>query len=106
MVSVGVIFCPNCNGDLKFYDKKRRIVRTKRRKSKWIKIRRLQCSDCNGVHCELPECLLPYKQYEAEVIFGVLEGFITPDTLGYEDYPCEMTMKRWKNSHTLCFPKA
>lgn len=39
--------------------------------------------------------MLPYKQYEAEVIIGVLEGLITCETLGFEDYPCEMTMSRW-----------
>ena len=37
----------------------------------------------------------PYKQYEAEVIIGVLEGLITCETLGFEDFPCEMTMLRW-----------
>ena len=38
----------------------------------------------------------PYKQYEAEVIIGGLEGFITCETIGFEDYPCEMTMVRWQ----------
>jgi hypothetical protein len=50
---------------------------------------------CGALHRELPEELLPYKQYEAEVIIGVLEGLITCETLGFEDYPCEMTMSRW-----------
>ena len=44
---------------------------------------------------ELGGLFFPYKQYEAEVIFGVLEGLITCETLGFEDYPCEMTMLRW-----------
>lgn len=44
---------------------------------------------------ELSELLVPYKQYEAEVIIGVLEGLITCETIGFEDYPCEMTMLRW-----------
>jgi hypothetical protein len=47
------------------------------------------------MHRELPDYILPYKQYEIEVIMGVLEGLITCETLGYEDYPCEMTMFRW-----------
>lgn len=37
-----------------------------------------------------------YKQYESEIIAGVIEGLITCETFGYEDYPCEMTMIRWK----------
>lgn len=52
--------------------------------------------DCQTLHRELPDFIFPYKQYEAEVIQGVLEGFITTETSGYEDYPCEMTMVRWK----------
>lgn len=36
------------------------------------------------------------KQYEADIIIGVLEGLITCGTLGFEDYPCEMTMIRWR----------
>lgn len=93
--------CPLCGGDLKYYDKVKRIVRTKRRDTQWVKIRRLKCVDCGVLHRELPDFIFPYKQYEAEVILGVLEGFITPETLGYEDYPCEMTMYRWRNARNL-----
>ena len=60
-------------------------------------------SPCGGFNAlaavpyrELPELIFPYKQYEAEVIIGVLEGFITCETIGFEDYPCEMTMVRWQ----------
>lgn len=97
MITNNESVCPRCGGDLKCYDKVERIVRTKRGVSKRVKIRRLRCIKCGILHRELPEYILPYKQYEAEIIFGVLEGFITPETLGFEDYPCEMTMLRWKN---------
>ena len=87
--------CPKCGGKLKRYDSVRRIVRTKRRATRWVRIKRLRCERCNRVHRVIPEFIFPYKQYEAEVIIGVLEGLITPMTLGFEDYPCEMTMARW-----------
>ena len=87
--------CPICGGDLKGYDSVKRIVRTKGRKSEWIKIRRLRCASCGKLHREIPDLIFPYKQYEAEIIKGVWEGFITCETIGYEDYPCEMTMIRW-----------
>ena len=87
--------CPKCGGELKIYGSVLRIIRTKKRISKWIKLRRFKCVLCGSVHRELPNYLLPYKQYEAEIIIGVVEGIITSDTLGYEDYPCEMNMKRW-----------
>ena len=34
---------------------------------------------------------------------GVLEGLITCETLGFEDYPCEMTMIRWRLSPPKLF---
>lgn len=78
-----------------YYDRTNRIVRTKNRESRWEKIRRLRCSKCGRIHRELPNYMFPYRQYETEVIQGVLEGYITPNMLGFEDYPCEMTMQRW-----------
>ena len=104
MVNMNNTTCPNCGGDLKYYDKVRRIVRTKGRVSKWMKIRRLRCVQCHILHRELPECVYPYKQYEIEVIVGVRDGFIRSDTYGYEDYPCELTMIRWKMEELTNFP--
>lgn len=87
--------CPKCGGELKYYDSVPRIVRTKGRETTRVPMRRFRCVRCGAVHRELPELLFPYKQYEAEVIIGVLEGLITCETLGFEDFPCEMTMLRW-----------
>lgn len=96
MIVNNELTCPHCGGLLKYYDSVQRIVRTKWRNTKWIKIRRLRCLDCGTFHRELPKYVSPYKQYEVEIIQGVLEGLITSETLGYEDYPCEQTMVRWK----------
>ena len=90
--------CPNCGGDLKHYDSVYRIVRTKGGVKNRIRIRRVRCSKCEKIHRYIPENIIPYKQYEADIINGVIAGYITPDTIGYEDYPCEMTMNRWKNA--------
>lgn len=95
MVSNDASNCPSCGGKLEYYDSVSRIIRTKERKAQRIRVRRLRCSKCKAVHRELPKFVFPYKQYEAEIIKGVLEGLITPNTIGYEDYPCEMTMVRW-----------
>ncbi len=99
MVTNNESTCPYCGGKLKYYDNVKRIVRTKIRKTKWVKIRRLKCSNCYSIHRELPDCIYPYKQYDAEIIRGVLEGFITCETIGFEDYPCEATMKEWKSKY-------
>lgn len=87
--------CPNCGGELKHYDSVKRLLKTKNGVKKHIKIRRLRCKECKKLHRELPESVLPYKHYESEIIKGVQEGFITPETIGFEDFPCGMTMFRW-----------
>lgn len=95
MVDSNTSKCPGCGGRLKYYDSVPRIVRMKCGHKRWIKIRRLRCGECKGVHRELPDFIFPYKHYDGEIIQGVQEGFITISTLGFEDYPSEMTMKRW-----------
>lgn len=97
MVVAGKQICPCCGGKLRYYDKVKRVVRTKLRKTSQIEIRRLRCAVCGAIHRELPEVIFPYKQYDADVIEGVLEGFITCETLGFEDYPSEVTMTRWRS---------
>lgn len=98
MISYNELNCPKCGRELKYYDKVKRIVRTRYGHSFSIKIRRLKCLGCGCIHREIPNDIVPYKHYEYEIILGVLEGLITSDTLGFEDYPCEMTMNRWKTS--------
>lgn len=95
MVISNVSTCPECGGTLKYYDYVKRIVRTRGGVSWRIKVKRFKCVDCNRLRRVLPDAIFPYKHYEAEIIKGVINGDITPDTLGFEDYPCEMTMLRW-----------
>ena len=91
--------CLKCGDDLKYYDSVRRIVRTKRRESNWIVVPRYQCVGCGCIRRFLPNYIYPYKQYESEIIDGVISGFISCNTIGFEDYPCEMTMNRWKTQN-------
>lgn len=91
--------CPNCGGQLKYYDSVSRIQRTKNRETHYISIRRLVCKECKKVHREIPESVVPYAQYEKELIVAVRDGIISESTLGYEDYPCSMTMSRWRSRY-------
>lgn len=103
MITINTTTCPKCSGKLKYYDKVRRLLRTKNHKAYYIELRRMKCSVCGSLHRELPDNIYPYKQYEAEIISGVLDGCITSDTLGFEDYPCEQTMLNWisQKKHTI-----
>lgn len=98
-----IIVCSDCGIPSKYYDKVSRIVRTKGRKTTYISIQRFKCPRCGSIHRNLPDYIFPYKQYEADVIIGVIENLITCDTVGFEDYPCEMTMLRWK-AQNIQFP--
>lgn len=88
--------CPHCGGQTHYYDKAKRIVKGKYGESKKIYVYRYRCSQCGEIHRVIPDTLIPFKHYEKEVIQGVIEGTITPETLGFEDYPSEMTMHRWR----------
>lgn len=89
--------CPCCGSVLHYRDQRLRIRIKEGGEKQYLKIRRLRCSnpDCLKYHNELPDCLVPYKHYEAEVISGVLDGIIQQEDLDAEDYPCFYTMIRW-----------
>lgn len=87
--------CSTCGEAIKYYDSVLRVVKRKGGSKEWIPVKRYKCYNCGKIHRQLPDDILPYKQYDADIIRGVLEGYITSETIGYEDYPCEMTMNRW-----------
>ncbi len=101
MIINNELTCPHCSGELKYYDTVPRIVRIKKGTVRWTRVKRYTCPVCGSVHRILPDFLLPRKHYEAEIIKGVINGSITPFDLDYEDYPCEMTMARWKAEKIL-----
>ena len=78
--------CPHCGGQTHYYDKAKRIVKGKYGESKKIYVYRYRCSQCGEIHRVIPDTLIPFKHYEKEIIQGVMEGTITPETLGFEDY--------------------
>lgn len=87
--------CPCCGGQLRYRDSRLRIRKHEGGERDFLRIRRFRCSSCNSYHTELPDVLLPYKHYEAEVISGVIDGIVTPDDKDSEDYPSVNTMTYW-----------
>lgn len=98
MISNRLSICPECQNKLKCYDKVTRTVIIKGGERKSFKIRRFKCYKCRKIYRELPDFVHPYKHYDSEIIKGVKDGLITPETIGYEDYPCSTTMNRWLRS--------
>lgn len=85
MIYEGEVSCPVCGGNLKLYDHVMRIIREKKGEKDHIYIRRMKCVDCGKIHRELPRYVLPYIQYDKDIVMGVLTGQITSDDLDYED---------------------
>lgn len=56
-------------------------------------IRRLRCQKCELIHHELPDCLVPYKRYQADVIETAID-----DPGGPSDLPADdSTLLRWRD---------
>ena len=87
--------CPVCQGMLRYRDSRPRIRKKEGGTRECLMIRRFRCQNCHSYHNELPDCLVPYKHYETEVIAGVLDEVILPEDLDSEDYPSFSTMVRW-----------
>ena len=64
--------CPCCNGALHVIGSRRRIFINDQGDKIILIIRRLRCSNCDRIHHELPDILIPYKRYGSTSIESVL----------------------------------
>lgn len=98
-----MLLCPFCGSQLKHRDYVMRIVKYGGKRYSWIIVERTICPGCYTVRRLLPNDILPYKHYAREVIEGFVSGKyeVEDDSLIFEDYPCEMTIARWRRSHKL-----
>lgn len=101
MININDKRCSICKGLLTHYDKVERYIKTAYGYKRKIILNRSKCTKCGKIHRVMPVFVLPYKHYRKDIILNVIRGFITPDTIGYEDYPCEMTMIRWQKEKSL-----
>ena len=95
MSSDDTLVCPVCGGTLKYRDTRPRIRKKEGGVKEYLMIRRLRCTECHRHHNELPDCLVPHKHYEAEVISGVIDGIVTSEDADSEDAPSLLAMLRW-----------
>lgn len=87
-------FCNGCHRPMKCKDRRERIGRTLDGGCSVYLLRRMYCYECHIMHTELPDFLLKFKHFEAQIIEDTLDGYITPEDC-YEA-PSEMTMLRWQ----------
>lgn len=58
--------CPLCHGALTVSGSRQRTRRPPDGTRQVLIIRRLYCVACERIHHELPDCLVPYKRYDAD----------------------------------------
>ena len=87
--------CEGGRKNLKHYDYHLKKVIRKGGIVEYIKVEKCHCRDCGSYITIYPDDILPYKQYDRDIVEGVKEGLITPDTIGFDSYPSERTMQRW-----------
>lgn len=86
--------CPHCGGRLIKKDKVLRGQKIVSGERDWYVIHRFKCVECSAIHRQLPDFMVPYKQYAGETIEDVIEGVISEEDP--VEHPCDMTMKHWR----------
>lgn len=84
--------CPCCSSKLEIIGSRRRKYINVLGEIITLVIRRLRCTQCNRVHHELPDILVPYKRYCSECIEAVV-GDETPLMVPAD----ESTIYRWRS---------
>ena len=85
-----VAICHKCGAVMSGYDHRKRKVIGQDGNTRVFLIRRLRCPICNRVHAELPDSLIAYRHYAAEVISKVQSG-------DFSVCPADdSTIRRWR----------
>lgn len=75
-------------------DSKQRAVLNESGEKYIFRLRRFRCDNCQKLHTEIPDCIIPEKQYSKKVIEDILGGkcnYYVADN---------STVWRWKNCNT------
>lgn len=89
--------CPVCGSKLEKKEWVKRIRRKNGGESEWLMIECRRCTgeSCGKSHRLLPDCSVPHKHYEAELIEDVIDGVIAEEDIK-TDYPADITLQRWR----------
>ena len=69
--------CPICQAVLFMRATRERVWWLGNEVKQILLIRRLFCEDCERIHHEIPDCLVPYKRYGADVIENIVSNIKT-----------------------------
>lgn len=94
VISQESVPCPCCVGELRCIGSRLRGCLDAFGTRAILSIRRLRCLTCRKIHHELPDRLVPYKRYEAEVFETAHAG--GPEAVPGVDL---LTVCRWRQWH-------
>ena len=66
--------CPICGEKLTVRGERKRKIKDESGEKRTLIIRRMKCVKCGKIHHELPDMVIPYKRYSAEVVEAVITG--------------------------------
>lgn len=89
------MLCRSCGKEMHTRGARRRLVRGENGRKIFIRIGLYWCPKCNIWARELPNDILPFKQYPESVINASNKGLLKDDER-YLDGPSEATKMRWK----------
>lgn len=93
--------CPKCGGNLKYYNKVKRISKDKGGNVSLLDIRQMVCEECKSIHRELPDSVAPYRHYNAKFIRAAIKD--GGASVKEYKYPCKATIRRWCDSRKQHF---
>lgn len=85
--------CPDCGNIMKVVGSRKRTVKDISGEQYVFSLRRLKCSKCNKIHTEIPDCIVPHKQYSKGAIDAAIN--IECDYFVMEN----STVFRWKKEY-------
>lgn len=71
VIALAASYCPICQSLLVMRATRQRVIWISEEVKKILVIRRLYCENCNRIHHELPDCLVPYKRYGTKIIESI-----------------------------------
>ena len=85
--------CYVCGNKMKIIGSRRRTVKDISGEQYVFSLRRMKCEKCNAIHTEIPDCIIPYKQYSRDAINTAIKEQCDYYTM--ED----STIFRWKKQN-------
>jgi hypothetical protein len=81
VISFETSHCPVCQSQLNLRGTRKRGSQKNEEEKQKLVIRRMYCEACKNIHHELPDCIVPYKRYCAEVIENIVNSQTAKEAL-------------------------